>query len=74
MQGDHGYNGAPTWSIAGRALASLAPASARTQTALALIDPLLLAVAFGLIGWAFGGHAAWLGLIGVEFLQRGMGA
>jgi len=63
MQGDHGYNGAPTWSIAGRALASLAPASARTQTALAMIDPLLRAVAFGLIGWAFGAHAVWLALI-----------
>ena len=73
MQGDHGYNGAPTWSIAGRALASLAPASARTQTALALIDPLLLALTFGLIGWAFGAHAVWLALIvwGCQFPAKG---
>ena len=73
MQGDHGYNGAPTWSIAGRALASLAPASARTQIALALIDPLLLALTFGLIGWAFGAHAVWLALIvwGCQFPAKG---
>ena len=73
MQGDHGYNGAPTWSIAGRALASLAPASARMQTALALIDPLLLALTFGLIGWAFGAHAVWLALIvwGCQFPAKG---
>src|SRR5262249_15214633 len=73
MQGDHGYNGAPTWSIAGGALASLAPASARTQTALALIDPLLLGLMFGLIGWAFGAHAVWLALIvwGCQFPAKG---
>jgi hypothetical protein len=73
MQGDHGYNGAPTWSIAGGALASLAPASARTQTALALIDPLLLGLTFGLIGWAFGSHAVWLALIvwGCQFPAKG---
>ena len=73
MQGDHGYNGAPTWSIAGRALASLAPASARTQTALAMIDPLLLVLAFGLIGWAFGTHALWLALVvwGCQFPAKG---
>jgi hypothetical protein len=73
MQGDHGYNGAPTWSIAGRALASLGPASARMQTALALIDPVLLAVAFGLIGWAFGAHAVWVALVvwGCQFPAKG---
>ena len=73
MQGDHGYNGAPTWSIAGRALASLGPASARLQTGLALIDPVLLAVAFALIGWAFGLRALWIALVvwGCQFPAKG---
>jgi hypothetical protein len=73
MQADHGFNGAPAWSIAGRALASLGPASARLQTGLALIDPVLLAIAFALIGWAFGVRVVWVALVvwGCQFPAKG---
>jgi hypothetical protein len=56
MQQDHGFNPPPTWVLAGGALARIGPASEATQSALARIDPILLAGMLGLVGWAFGAH------------------
>jgi len=57
-QTDHGYNATPVWGIAGRLLASLSPASHRQILALALIDPLLILIMWGVIWWGFGWRAA----------------
>jgi hypothetical protein len=54
LQTDHGYNGTPVWNIAGSVLANLAPASKAQLYTLALLDPLYLLAAVGLIWWAFG--------------------
>jgi hypothetical protein len=51
---DHGYNATPVWTIAGSLLANRAPASPSAIKRLALIDPFLMLMAFGLIWWAFG--------------------
>lgn len=53
-QRDHGYNGTPVWGILGGTLAQLAPASTTQLVLLTLIDPLLLLVMWGCVGWAFG--------------------
>jgi hypothetical protein len=54
IQRDHGYNATPVWNAIGHLLTNLAPASDRQITCLALLDPLLLAASFVLLGWAFG--------------------
>jgi hypothetical protein len=54
LTGDHGFNATPVWTLAGTRLASLAPASMWQIRALALIDPVLLLVMWGLVWWAFG--------------------
>ncbi len=51
---DHGYNGSPLFTLVGGALASTGPASDRQILLLALVDPLLLAVLWGVVLWAFG--------------------
>jgi hypothetical protein len=53
-QRDHGYNGTPVWGILGGTLAQLGPASTTQLVLLTLIDPLLLLVMWGCVGWAFG--------------------
>jgi len=63
MQLDHGYNPAPAWTVVGRALSSLFTANDRALGLLALIDPLLMAGALGLLGWAFGGRVAFLATV-----------
>src|SRR5262249_26703422 len=63
MQTDHGFNPPPAWIVAGGALAALAPASARMETLLALIDPLLLGAMFGLIAWAFDARVLWIAIV-----------
>jgi len=63
MQLDHGYNPAPSWTLLGRALSERLPASHRTLSALALIDPLLMAGALALLGWAFGARVAFLATV-----------
>jgi hypothetical protein len=63
MQQDHGFNPPPTWLLAGRALAALGPAGERTQRALAVVDPVLIAAAFALVAWAFGAHVLWVALV-----------
>ncbi len=61
---DHGFNPTPLWPLLGGALANLVPAgSASGILALTLIDPLLLALAFAAVVWAFGWDAALLGAI-----------
>jgi hypothetical protein len=74
MQTDHGFNPPPPWTVSGFALASVAPASATTQAALAALDPLLLAAAFALVGWAFGAHVLMVTLVvwGCNFPGKGV--
>jgi len=73
MQTDHGFNPPPPWIVAGGALAELAPASVRTQTLLARIDPLLLIAMFALVAWAFGARVLWIALVvwGCQFPASG---
>jgi hypothetical protein len=54
IQRDHGYNPPPTWAILGANLANQGPASERQILWLRLLDPLLLALMWGCVGWAFG--------------------
>jgi len=56
-QMDHGYNATPAWGILGIPLAGAGPASESRLRALALIDPLFLAIAWGALAWAFGWRA-----------------
>jgi hypothetical protein len=51
---DHGGNATPVWFLFGYALFANAPASNTTLTITAMLDPLLLLVAFGCIWRAFG--------------------
>jgi hypothetical protein len=53
-QVDHGYNATPVWNVAGKLLASLAPASATQLYTLALLDPLYLLATIAVVWWAFG--------------------
>ena len=55
---DHGYNATPVWTMTGSWLANLVPASDRGILALALVDPVLIGVMWGLACWAFGWQAA----------------
>jgi hypothetical protein len=54
MQLDHGYNGTPAWGFFGSLLAHTGQASKTHILALRLLDPLLLLVAWGAVGWTFG--------------------
>jgi hypothetical protein len=54
MQRDHGYNPPPAWGLLGGSLANLGPAGDGRILALTLLDPLLLAVMWGCVAWAFG--------------------
>ena len=60
---DHGYNATPVWGALGRALASLGPATTEQIQRLALLDPILLAVMWGFVVWAFGWRVACVGLL-----------
>lgn len=61
---DHGYNATPAWTWLAGSLTNRVPtSSAGGMLALALLDALLLAVAVGCIGWAFGWWPALLALI-----------
>jgi len=55
---DHGYNPSPVWTIAGRGLASLGPASGGLLQALAFIDPLLMLGTIAALYWGFGPRVA----------------
>jgi hypothetical protein len=54
MQRDHGYNAPPSWGVLGGWLANLGPASDSQIFALSLIDPVLVALMWGGVAWAFG--------------------
>ena len=54
MQRDHGYNPPPSWGALGGWLANLAPASDLQIYALTALDPVLLALMWLAVGWAFG--------------------
>jgi hypothetical protein len=60
---DHGYNPSPAWTLFGRTLASLVPPTPSGLWLLARLDLLLLAAAFAVLAWAFGGEAACLAAI-----------
>lgn len=51
---DHGYNPSPIWTLIGRPVASLFPASDGSMRLLARIDLVLVVVSLGFVGWAFG--------------------
>jgi hypothetical protein len=63
MQRDHGYNPPPSWGILAGRLASLAPASDLQIRLLASLDPLLLALMWAGVGWAFGWRAVCVAVI-----------
>lgn len=54
MQGDHGFNPPPVWTIAGKVFSEMAPASTRFMQALAGLDMVLWAGMFWALAWAFG--------------------
>jgi hypothetical protein len=60
---DHGYNPSPVWTLVGRPLASLAPATPAGLWMLARMDLWLLVALFSAIGWAFGSEALFLAAI-----------
>jgi hypothetical protein len=53
-QVDHGYNGTPAWGFFGRLLAETGPATDRQILALRLLDPILLLLGWGFVGYSFG--------------------
>lgn len=57
-QMDHGYNATPAWTLLGRPLATLVPASGTGITALAAIDGVLILLGFWLVARSFGLEAA----------------
>lgn len=60
---DHGYNPTPTWTFTASLFTRWPAASDRALSALALLDPLLLALMFGAIFRAFGSRVGCLSLI-----------
>jgi hypothetical protein len=71
-QTDHGYNATPAWGVLAISLANTGPATDARVLALALLDPLLLAVMWGAVLWAFGWRIACVGLVfwGTSYLTR----
>lgn len=60
---DHGYNPPPNWTFVGRLLSRWIPATEGTLQGLAMLDLLLLGVAFAAIYRTFGARVACLSLI-----------
>jgi hypothetical protein len=60
---DHGYNPTPTWTFSARLFSRWPTASAGTLTALAWIDPALLALMFVAVFRSFGSRVGCLALI-----------
>jgi hypothetical protein len=63
IQIDHGYNGTPVWLLVGGSLANTGPATKMRILLLRLLDPLLLAAAWGAVAWSFGWRVACVGLL-----------
>jgi hypothetical protein len=61
---DHGFNPTPVWALIGGTLANLVPAgSHRGILLIALVDPVVEALAFAAVAWAFGAEAVLLSMI-----------
>jgi hypothetical protein len=54
MQGDHGFNPPPVWTIAGKVFSELVPATTKGMQTLAMLDMLLWFGMFAALWWAFG--------------------
>lgn len=54
VQVDHGFNGTPVWTVAGKLLSNLSPANPTQIWVLAMLDPLYLVGTVGVVAWAFG--------------------
>jgi hypothetical protein len=69
---DHGYNPSPTWTFVARLLTAHAPVGPVSSLLLALLDPLLLGVAFAFVFRSFGLRAGCLALaiLGLGFGWR----
>jgi hypothetical protein len=69
---DHGFNGTPVWAVVGGLLTRLGPASWPLLTFLALLDLLMLLLAFLIIGRTFGLEAGCLtaGFWGLNTLSQ----
>ena len=71
---DKGYNGTPVWSMLVGGLLSnrISTDSPRGMMFLALLDPLLILLAFGVVMWAFGPRTALLMLIllGTHYMMK----
>lgn len=63
MMTDHGFNATPVWSIAGSALANLAPASYAQILTLTSLDLLYWLATCAVIAWAFGWRVLCLALL-----------
>ncbi len=60
---DHGYNATPVWNMVGHWVTRPTSVSRPTIVRLALIDPILYLLVFGMIGWAFGMRATALAMV-----------
>lgn len=60
---DKGYNGSPFYTSVAGTIASLVPLTEPNVVALALIDPILILLAFASLGWAAGPRLALLALL-----------
>src|SRR5215468_4251069 len=69
---DHGYNPTPAWTFVARLFTAHAPVGGTASLLLALLDPLLLAVALGFVFRSFGLRAGCLvlGVLGLAFGWR----
>ena len=63
IRSDHGYNPTPTWTFTARLFSRFLPASDGSLSALAWIDPVLLALMFWMIFSTFGSRIGCLSLI-----------
>ena len=63
LRGDHGYNPPPPWTMLGGLLTHTGSAGVVQLSLLTAIDPVLLALMFGAIAWAFGWRATCVALI-----------
>jgi hypothetical protein len=63
LRTDHGYNPPPAWGILGTLLTNTGAAGLAQLRWLTLLDPLLLALTFGAIAWAFGWRVTCVALL-----------
>ncbi len=71
---DHGGNATPVWFLSARALFASAPASDASLWTGVVADMALLAIAFVMLGWAFGARTALLAMTvfgAMDFYQFG---